>query len=146
MSSKRIIPGTNAILLNGDGTFLSQHKTLVQPLTNTTSTFQVTQADGTSVLIVDTVSKLVGINQAAPGAMLQIDAAAATDIGLVIKLAAGQTANGFEVQDSAGNVLSGADERGIPFADGNTDPTNYFAGPGAGNTAATGASNVGIGS
>ncbi len=65
----------------------------------------------------------------------------------VTKAFDGQTVNIKEFQDDEGNTLSGADERGILFSDGGTDPTNVFIGSDAGNKNASGAiDNIGIGS
>ena len=48
----------------------------------------------------------VGIGTATPGATIEVDAGAAATKVLVLKGAASQTANLFEVQDSVGNVLN----------------------------------------
>ncbi len=69
----------------------------------------------------------------------------APTVGLTIKAASSQTANLQQNTDENDNILSGVDERGIPFADGNTAADNYFAGNNAGNMAAGGTDNVGIG-
>ncbi len=87
----------------------------------------------------------VGINETNPLAQLQINTSGAAVIGQIIKAAASQSANIQQNTDSDGNVLSGVDERGIPFADGNTASNNYFAGNNAGNNTATGNNNIGIG-
>jgi hypothetical protein len=59
------------------------------------------------------------------------------DQGIILEMDAAQSVDIFQIKDSGGNIVSGYDERGIPFADGDTDPTNYFAGADAGNPAAT---------
>jgi len=67
-------------------------------------------------------------------------------IAQMIRASAGQTANILEIQDSSSNVLSGVDERGILFSDGNIGDTNLLMGKDAGNISASGAiNNTGIG-
>lgn len=90
-------------------------------------------------------SRLVGINEPAPGAQLHVTASGAAVIGQIIELAAAAATDALQIRDSGDNVLSGYDERGIPFADGNTDASNYFAGNNAGNVATTGTDQVAIG-
>jgi hypothetical protein len=55
------------------------------------------------------------------------------------------TNNLIEIQNSGTNVLSGADERGILFSDGNTDVSNLILGDDAGRMAMTGIHNVLLG-
>lgn len=74
-----------------------------------------------------------------------INTGAAGTIGLIVKGAAGQTANLQQWQDSAGAVLSGADERGILFTHGGTDVSNMFIGDNAGNVTASGTGNMCMG-
>jgi hypothetical protein len=79
-----------------------------------------------------------------PQARLHITGAADNE-QLIVQAHSSQTANILEIQDSSANVLSGVDERGIPFADGNTQTSNVFFGLLAGNVSATGTGNIGIG-
>lgn len=72
---------------------------------------------------------------------LMIDGSADV-VQLLVQADAGQTVNIQEWQDSGGNVVAGLDERGVPFCDLNTDPTNMFFGLDAGNTTMTGDDNV----
>ena len=69
----------------------------------------------------------------------------AAAVPFVVRGAGGQSEDLTQWQDSAGNVLSGVDERGVPFADLDTVATNYFAGNNAGNVAATMGANTGVG-
>ena len=50
-------------------------------------------------------SGLIGINQATPGAQLQVDTSGAAVKGQIIKAAAAQTAALFQLQDSTGGVV-----------------------------------------
>lgn len=70
----------------------------------------------------------------------------ADEVQLMVQANGTQTANIWENQDSTGNVLSGADERGILFCNGTTNITNVFIGDDAGNISGSGTGNVGIGS
>jgi len=67
------------------------------------------------------------------------------EVQLYLKLDSAQLENGFEIRDSNGNVLSGADERGVLFSNAGTSIRNTFIGDGAGNTASTGIQNTTIG-
>jgi len=66
-------------------------------------------------------------------------------VGLTVKAAASQTNDIFQGQDSIGNDLFGADERGVLYSDGGSDASNLFIGKDAGRTAASGTNNVAIG-
>ncbi|KKK80787.1 hypothetical protein LCGC14_2820000, partial [marine sediment metagenome] len=79
------------------------------------------------------------------GDQLKIDLVA-DKIGLIIQAHSSQTANIHENQDSSANVLSGADERGILFSDGDIDINSVYIGSNAGNISHTNArNNIGIG-
>nr|NIV32482.1 hypothetical protein [Anaerolineae bacterium] len=67
------------------------------------------------------------------------------DQGIILEMDAAQTADILQIKDSGGDVTSGFDERGIPFADGDSDPSNFFAGADAGRGAATGTDIVAVG-
>lgn len=69
----------------------------------------------------------------------------ADEVQLAVQMDAAQVSNAFEIQDSGSNILSGADERGILFSDGDSVDTNVFIGKDTGNVAATGGNNVAIG-
>ena len=75
---------------------------------------------------------------------LIIDGFSASEIGLIIKLAISQAANGLEIKDSDGNVLSGVDERGVLFSHGGSHVNNLFLGGSSGNVDATGVDNLGL--
>jgi len=75
----------------------------------------------------------------------QITTPNASYVSQIIKAAASQTANLTEWQDSLGNVLSGVDERGIPFAHGGSDVDNFFAGNNAGKVDTSGTRTIAIG-
>lgn len=64
-------------------------------------------------------------------------------VQLTTKAFSTQTANIKENYNNAGDLVSGIDQRGIPFAHGGTPTDNYFAGLGAGNVVGEG--NAGIG-
>ena len=72
----------------------------VQPAVNSVTALRVNQADGTNILVVDTINKAFEIIGAT-----SLIADTATSIPLLVKGAAGQTANLQEWQDSAGNVI-----------------------------------------
>ncbi len=76
-----------------------------------------------------------------------ITAQNAAHVPLLVKAAASQSANIQEWQDSSANVISGVDERGIPFCDPPAawGGMNYFAGGDAGNVNTGGWVNVGVG-
>jgi len=59
---------------------------------------------------------LIGINEFNPQAQLHVQLKNATTTGQIIQLAASQTANAFEVQDSAGTVLAAIDSAGTVMA------------------------------
>ncbi|MCK5616081.1 hypothetical protein KAR91_80200 [Candidatus Pacearchaeota archaeon] len=68
------------------------------------------------------------------------------EVQSVVQANATQTENLREFRKSDGTtVLSGVDERGIPFADGAAGITNSFYGTGAGNTLAVTSGNTAIG-
>ena len=75
---------------------------------------------------------------------LVIDGSADTE-QLVIQAHSTQIANIVEIQDEFGNVLSGVDERGVPYCDMDTDPSNLFFGSDAGNAATSGTGLLAIG-
>jgi hypothetical protein len=68
-----------------------------------------------------------------------INTGAAGTVGLIVKGAAGQTADLQQWQDSTGAVLSGVDERGVLFSHGGIDVNSVYIGDGAGNTGHTNA-------
>lgn len=76
-----------------------------------------------------TINGLVGINTSPVASQqLTVIANAATTKGLVIKLALSQSANGLELQNSSGTVISGADLNGYLFSTGAFSNTNFFMG------------------
>ncbi len=58
---------------------------------------------GASLLTYDDVNDRVGINDSSPDAMLDIVAAAATEVGLIVEAAASQTANLIEANSNGGS-------------------------------------------
>jgi|GEM_PF-3839834 len=86
----------------------------------------------------------IGIGTETPGARLHVTGTVDNE-QLIVQANAAQAANILEIQNSSNNVLSGVDERGILFSDGDTVASNFFAGENAGNSSASGASNIAIG-
>ena len=67
---------------------------------------------GNANRIIGDANGQIGINEAAPGAQLQVTSGAAARKGLIVKGAASQTANLFETQNSAGTTLFSVDKDG----------------------------------
>jgi DNA-binding transcriptional MerR regulator len=88
----------------------------------------------------------VGIGTTAPAAQLHLAIGNTSSVGQIVQATAGQTADLQEWQDSSGNVLSGIDERGILFSNGNTQTGNVFIGNNTGNASASGDNNIVMGS
>ena len=63
----------------------------------------------------------IGIGTITPTAKLHIDTSSAATIGQIIQLAAAQTANALEVQDSATNILASIDKDGGLETEGNRE-------------------------
>ena len=61
-------------------------------------------------------SGYLGVNSTAPGAQLQVTASAAATKGIIVQGAASQTANLFEVQNSAGTALASISSAGTVHA------------------------------
>ncbi len=113
---------------------------LLKPTSDSTSVFQVQQADGTDIFTVDTSTPQVLITR-----QLFVDGEA-DEVQSIIQANATQTSNIKEIQDSSGNALGGWDERGIFFCDGGIEINSVYIGNNAGNIAHTNAArNVGIG-
>ena len=69
--------------------------------------FSIRDSTGTiTALTILKETAATGINATSPGAQLQITAFSSSTIGQIIKLAASQSADAFEVQDSSANVLT----------------------------------------
>lgn len=102
----------SALNIGGGSSALNSIKTFnIYTAANTTTT------TGTKRLTVDS-GGFVGINQASPGAMLEIDASAAGNIALIVKGYSSQTANLLEAQISTGTVRASIDKSGIISAYG----------------------------
>jgi hypothetical protein len=92
---------------------------IVRPVTGGTGNMFETQSTaGATLVAIDSVGE-IGINNSAPGAMLDIISRASTVKGIAIKGAASQSANLLEVQNSASNIIYSLDPNGnVYFADG----------------------------
>jgi fibronectin-binding autotransporter adhesin len=77
----------------------------IKPGSNSVTAIQVQNAAGTNLMNFDTTNSRVGIGNAAPGAKLQVDTGSASTVGMIIKEAASQSANSFEIQNSSGTPM-----------------------------------------
>ena len=101
------------------------------------------KTNNASAIFID-ASQNVGIGETNPLARLHVNGT--TDIiQTIIQAHSTQIANILEIQDSSNNVLSGVDERGILFSDGDSVDTNVFIGKDAGRVASTVGANIAIG-
>jgi hypothetical protein len=82
---------------------------LFYPTVNSTTAFQFDKADGTTnVVNIDTTNSRVGIGTTSPAAKLEIEAATASDIGLILQTTDDSATNPiFQVRSSTGTILSG---------------------------------------
>jgi hypothetical protein len=69
------------------------------------------RVNGGTRMTIDSSGRL-GINTTSPTAQTQIHSGAAGRVGLIVRLAASQTANGIELQNSSGTVLMSATKDG----------------------------------
>ena len=75
---------------------------VLQPTTDSTTFFQVLDADGgVPILNVDSTNLMVGVNEPTPGAQLHIQTSGAAVVGQIIKGTAAQSGNYLQVQTSA---------------------------------------------
>lgn len=72
----------------------------------TANLFEVQNSSSTVLALVTSTGRL-GINTASPGAMAQITCSSAATTGIILKAAASQTANVFEMHTSAGGIPFG---------------------------------------
>jgi len=113
-------------------------------LTGTASRIVVTDGGAGAAVTLSPGALIVQTDQANTWTVggQQITIANPANTGLTLQMAAAQTANGFVIKNSAGAVLSGADERGVLFSHAWLNSTNLILGEDAGNTTATGLYNV----
>jgi hypothetical protein len=111
---------TASSALNVAGVFTATGSVLYKNTTDSTTAFQVQQANSTAVFGIDTSKGRVGIGTAAPAnklsvntlttanftAQVAIGTAATTNKGIVLQGVASQTANLFEAQSSTGVVVA----------------------------------------
>ena len=92
---------------------------IVRPSTGGTGNIFEAQSSVSGALVVIDASGEVGINNSAPGAMLDIVSRSSTVKGIAIKGVASQSANLLEVQNSSSSILHSVDPSGATyFADG----------------------------
>jgi hypothetical protein len=92
---------------------------IVRPSTGGTGNIFEAQSSASGALVVIDASGEVGINNSAPGAMLDIISRSSTIKGVIIKSATSQSANLLEVQNSSSTILNSVDPSGnVYFGDG----------------------------
>ena len=92
---------------------------IVRPSTGGTGNIFEAQSSASGALVVIDASGEVGINNSAPGAMLDIVSRSSTIKGAIVKGAASQSANLLELQNSATTILHSINPSGDTFfADG----------------------------
>jgi hypothetical protein len=92
---------------------------IVRPSTGGTGNIFEAQSSASGALVVIDASGEVGINNSAPGAMLDIVSRSSTVKGIAIKGVASQSANLLEMQNSSSTILHSVDPSGnTNFGDG----------------------------
>ena len=86
----------------------------IEPPSNSTTTLQVNQADGTNVLNVDTTNARVGIGTDAPAAKLEVNAATTSTTGAIFQTTDDNATNNLtEWQKADGTVLANVSSTGF---------------------------------